>query len=529
MDLVTAGEMQAMDRQTIESFGIPGIVLMETAGRGAFGVLERRFGELTGKRIGIMCGKGNNGGDGFVIARCLAQKQVPATVFLLGLKDTVKGDARSNLVLLEPLGVPVVELPDMNAWQAHQTLLNAQDIWVDAILGTGITSAVRGYFKEVIGFINASAKPVLAVDIPSGLDADSGQPLGISIYAHATATFGHAKIGHYNAPGPCYTGTVEVIDIGIPDHITNALGPTHHLVTQNTLATYLKPRRWDAHKGYNGHLLVVAGSTGKTGAAAMTAMAAARTGAGLVTLGVPQRLNSILEPMVVEAMTVELPETKDGALGKNALESILALIEGKQCLAMGPGMGMAKETQDLVTSLISRCPVPMVIDADGLNCLAKQTEVIASASAPVVLTPHPGELARLLDLAVAHIQKDRIAAARKAASRFNATVVLKGAATVTAHPDHHVFINPTGNPGMASGGMGDVLTGIIAGLITQGLPHHVAARAGVYLHGAAADHMAATRAPVGYLATEVMEAIPAQLHQLTTAVSGSGAVKPELK
>lgn len=511
MYLVTAAEMQAMDRKTIESFGIPGQVLMENAGLGATRVLLNNFHDLEKKKVGVIAGRGNNGGDGFVIARYLAERNIAVTVYLLAKKNKVKGDAAANLKLLPPLGVPVIEMPDKKSFLKHQTALRHQHIWVDALLGTGLKSDVKGYFKEVIELINNSNKPVLAVDIPSGLNSDTGLPCGVCVRAHSTATFAFAKTGHFLFPGSDYTGSLEIIDIGIPPHIVEEVGCRQQLLTPDMISNAFLPRPPDAHKGHTGHILVVAGSPGKTGAAAMTALSAMRAGAGLVTVGIPKSLNTALEPQVIEAMTCPLPETKDGTLGDTAFNIIMDQVADKKCLALGPGLGTAPDTQKLVHHILKECPTTLVIDADGLNCLAGHTRTLKQLSVPAILTPHPGEMARLINSTAGDVQKDRIGCARDFAERFNVHVVLKGARTAIAHPDGKVFINPTGNSGMASGGMGDVLTGLIAGFIAQGYAPESAAHLGVYLHGAAADDLAQKSGPFGYLATEVMNVIPQQI------------------
>ena len=514
MYLVTAGEIQKMDRLTIESFGIPGRVLMENAGRGATQILFEKFGELKNKKVGIVAGRGNNGGDGFVIARCLAQKGIKATIYILSKRAAIKGDAAANLNLLDPLSIPVVEIPDRKAFSTHRTSMLHQEIWVDAILGTGLKSEVKGYFRKIIEFINSLNKPVFAVDIPSGLDSDTGQPCGACICAHATATFAFAKTGHILFPGANYTGDLEIVEIGIPSHIAEEVRPRQYLLTPDMISNYLKPRQLDDHKGDAGHLLLLAGSPGKTGAAAMTAMSAMHAGAGLVTLGLPKGINAILETQIIEAMTFPLPETVDGMLDESSFNGIMGLLSGKRCLAIGPGLGTAVETKSLIRRVIQESTVPMVIDADGINSLPGHTKILQNLKAPVILTPHPGEMARLVNSSAKNIQKDRVGCARDFAERFNVHLVLKGARTIIAHPDGTVFINSTGNPGMASGGMGDVLTGIIAGLVTQGYSPETAAHAGVFLHGTAADAVANKTGPFGFLATDVMRAIPEQIGRL---------------
>ena len=514
MILVTANEMQQMDQRTIESFGIPGRVLMENAGRGATRFFFEQFSDLKNKRVNVIAGRGNNGGDGFVIARYLAHSGISVKVYLLAAANQVKGDAAANLKLLKPLEIPVIEIPVENSFSAHKHAMMDSDIWIDAILGTGLKSEVKGFFRTVIDFINGLKRPVFAVDIPSGLNSDTGQPCGTCIRARATATFGFAKTGLIVYPGKEFSGELEIVDIGIPPHIAASVGPRQFLLTRDRIKSDLNPRAADAHKGSTGHLLVIAGSRGKTGAASMTSISALRAGAGLVTLGIGKSLNPILEAQMLEAMTAPLPDIREGALGDAAFDAIQELMTGKRGLAIGPGLGQAAGTKKLVRKIIKECQIPMVIDADGLNNLAGQVQILKNARAPIVLTPHPGEMARLLDTTVGSIQQDRISSARNAAIDLNVHIVLKGARTVIAHPDGRVFINPTGNAGMASGGMGDVLTGVIAGFMAQGYAPETAAHTGTYLHGAAADHLAESVGPYGYLAGEVMNAIPGEIKKI---------------
>ena len=514
MILVTAGEMQEMDRQAIQDQGIPGLELMESAGRGATLALLDQFGDPAKAGVAIICGKGNNGGDGFVIARCLAEKGIKVGVYLLARKADVKGDAAVNLKRLSSLNPAVHEIPDEDTFLKTKASLSHYGLIVDAILGTGLTSEVRGFFKTVINFINSTGIAIFAVDISSGLNSDTGQPCGACIRAQGTATFAMAKIGHFTYPGAEYTGKLEIIDIGIPQSVVKDVGPKQYLLTAEQIRGYLQPRPTDTHKGRTGHLLVVAGSTGKTGAAAMTAVSAMRAGAGLVTLGIPASLNPILEAQVLEVMTTPLPECRYGVLGNNAMDDIQQLAAGKTCLAFGPGIGQAAKTRGLVKKIISQIDIPLVIDADGLNNLTGQCPLLKKLKAAAILTPHPGEMARLIKSTPAGVQQDRLKCARDFATHFGVHVILKGAATVIAHPDGNAYINPTGNPGMASGGMGDVLTGVLAGFIAQGYSPQAAAHTAVYLHGAAADTLAHRIGPIGYLAGEVMNAIPAEIKKL---------------
>jgi hydroxyethylthiazole kinase-like uncharacterized protein yjeF len=507
MYIVTASQMQEMDHRTIQEFGIPGRVLMENAGRGATRIfLEHLYCRGTG-RVGVLAGRGNNGGDGFVMARYLAQRRIDVKVFLLAKSTSVQGDAAANLQLLAASDVPVIEIPDEQAFAARLGDMRHQMYWIDALLGTGLNADVKGYYRQVIDFINTCDRPVLAVDIPSGLHADTGQPCGTCIQATATATFAFAKIGHVVYPGAQYCGHVNVIDIGIPPTMVDTAAVQQQLIQARSIQTILGYRAADIHKGNTGHVLVLAGSTGKTGAATMSATSALRAGAGLVTLGVPESLNPILESHSIEIMTIPLPDQGTGLLLEEAFDTIVHSAEAKQSLALGPGLGIASHTRNLVSRIIREIDLPMVIDADGLNNLVGHTSWLKARKNATVLTPHPGEMARLTGLSTRQIQQDRLTAARNLAQATQTYVVLKGARTVIAEPNGRVWINPSGNPGMAAGGMGDVLTGLISGLLAQGCPASEACRAGVYLHGLAADILAQTTSR-GYLATEVMNAIP---------------------
>ncbi len=350
--------------------------------------------------------------------------------------------------------------------------------------------------------------------IPSGLNADTGKPQGIAVRADATATFAHAKAGHVLYPGNKYTGRLEVIDIGIPCFVSDRHPVFLSVMEKESVKTYFPPRRFDSHKGRFGHVLVIAGSPGKTGAASLCANAAARAGAGLVTLGCPASVHSIVEPQITEPMSVGLPETEQGFLGLDAFHAIVSLAEGKQVLALGPGMGTHEETRRLVERLVQSLGIPMVIDADALNCLAENPTILSRAKAPVIITPHPGEMARLCRTTSAEIQNDRVGIARDFARKFQVILVLKGAQTLVALPGGEVFCCPVGNPGMASGGMGDVLTGIMAGFVAQKMDMEKAAAAGVYIHGRAGDILAHDMGAFGFLASDVAKTIPVAIASL---------------
>ncbi|MBU8910100.1 MAG: NAD(P)H-hydrate dehydratase [Desulfobacterales bacterium] len=517
MFLVTASQMQDMDRKTIESFGIPGLVLMENAGRGAVKILFKKFKGIKTKKIAVIAGRGNNGGDGFVIARYLMEKGIVVNTFLLSSKEKVQGDAKVNMELSQKLcdrsrTCSIIEIPDADTFKKQKRNILHHDLFIDAILGTGLNSDVRGFFKDAIELINSSQRPVFSVDIPSGLHSDTGQPLGTAVKADATATFAFAKAGQVLYPGNYYTGDLEVIDIGIPEFIAREKNIKLSLIEKNEIAACFSPRQFQSHKGSFGHLLVIAGSTGKTGAAALCANAAMRCGTGLVTLGVAKSLNKIIEPQVIEPMTHPLPEKEKGFLSDNCFDEIQTLLKEKQALALGPGLGTQKDTKKLVKKLIEKSDVPLIIDADAINCIAQNPEILKKKKSPAILTPHPGEMARLCDMTTQDIQADRIGIASQFAKTHDIILILKGAQTVISLPDGRSAICPTGNPGMASGGMGDVLTGMIAGFCAQGFSPENASLAGVYIHGMCADILAKDMGAFGFVASDMIQMIPKTIH-----------------
>ncbi|OQY00664.1 MAG: bifunctional ADP-dependent NAD(P)H-hydrate dehydratase/NAD(P)H-hydrate epimerase [Desulfobacteraceae bacterium 4572_130] len=519
MYLVTAKEMQKIDNKTIKSFGMAGEILMENAGRGAFDMLVDLFPEIALKKVCILAGRGNNGGDGFVIARYLIEKKVKTGIFILCERGKIKGDAKTNLTLLEKLCEKtklgyIKEIPDKDTFLKYKNKILHYNIFVDAILGTGLNSDVRGFFRDVIETCNSSSNPIFSIDIPSGLNANTGKPLGVCIKANSTATFAFAKIGHILYPGNEFTGKLKIINIGIPGFIVKNTPPLVHLLDKKMIKLLFVPRNSQSHKGDFGHLFVIAGSIGKTGAAALTCNAAMACGAGLVTLGIPKSLNSTLEPQVIETMTLPLPEEKKGYLSDIAFNKIQKFIIKKNVLALGPGLGTEKSTKKLVQKLIENIEIPIIIDADALNLIAGKPEILKKRKAPVILTPHPGEMARLSNKSIKQIQENRTESAREFAAKFNVIVVLKGAQTIIALPDNKIFICTWGNSGMASGGMGDVLTGIIASLIAQNFSCLNAAIAGVYIHGMCGDILAKTIGSFGFLASDMINTIPRAINNI---------------
>ena len=517
MLLVTAEQMQAMDGHTINTLGIPGLVLMENAGRGAFDFLMEELSPDTETLTAVIAGRGNNGGDGFVMARYLMEAGIPVTIFLLSTAHRLQGDAKTNYDLVQALlphnpHAEIIEIPDAEALEAHYDEIINHDLFVDAVFGTGLNADVRGFYQDIIQIMNDSGAPVFSVDIPSGLNANTGKAMGIAVEASATATFAHAKAGHILYPGNAYTGELAVIDIGIPQFVTDIYSQSElSLMEAEDIFALFPDRPFEGHKGRFGHLLILAGSPGKTGAAALCARGAMRCGTGLVTLGVPEGVHAQLEPSLVEPMTAPLAQTLEGSLSTGALDAILALAADKSALALGPGLGTAAETAALVRQLTADCPLPLVIDADGLNCIVEDLSCLKAAKGPRILTPHPGEMARLCGVSNGEIQNDRVGFAKGFAQTHGVILVLKGAQSLVALPDGRVHICPTGNPGMAAGGMGDVLTGVIAGFLAQGFSPEHAAQAGVFLHGLAGDQLAETQSRFGFLASELADALPLTL------------------
>jgi len=517
MELVTAAEMRELDRAAIEGRKIPSLRLMENAGNAVAREIERRFGSLRGKTVTIVSGKGQNGGDGLVVARLLRQKGCKARVALLTAPSALKGDAAANLKRFQRAGgrCHAIET-DANLTAVLGPLLQTSDLLVDAIFGTGLNAPVKGVAASAIDLMNASSRPIVAIDLPSGLDADTGTVLGTAVTATLTVTLARPKRGLYLGVGPNYAGVICVADIGIPaDLIATAKIPVT-LLDAASIRSLLPIRNRTAHKGTFGHAGLIAGSAGKTGAAAMAAMAALRIGAGLVTVATPRSVSDVLEAKLLEAMTFPAPETEARTLSKQALESLRAFAADKTALAIGPGIGTHPDTQTLVHNLLVEVNKPMVLDADGINALAGHREMLSRAGGPLILTPHPGEMARLLEITSAEVQRDRLGVAARLAREQNVCVVLKGAGTIVAGPDGRLAVNSTGNPGMATAGTGDVLTGIITGLLVQGLSAWNAACAGVYLHGLAGDLAASEQGEMGLIAGDVIQAIPWALQGVLT-------------
>jgi len=522
--LVAAEEMRAFDAAAICDYGIPGVVLMENAGRSTFEILRSAASrDLKGLKVTVVAGPGNNGGDGYVVARYCLNHGAEVRTYLLAPRDKISGDALANLEILERMTASIVSIADLAALSESAKAWRDSDVIIDALLGTGLKSDVRSPFREAIELINTTSALKLAVDIPSGIDSNSGAILGVAVKADLTVTYGFQKIGMALYPGVLHCGRVEVVDISIPRvHVErNPPKATLYRDPDIHVQEYVRMRsNPTSHKGTFGHLLVVGGSPGKTGAPAMAARAASLVGTGLVTVGIASSLNSILEMKLTEEMTEPLQETVlPGYLSRDAIHRLLELSRGKRCVVIGPGLSNNEDTVALLTQFLQEHQGWMVIDADGLNALAGNLDCLRETRASVVLTPHPGEMARLTGASVGAIQANRVKAARDVALDLRAWIVLKGAGTVVAAPDGDITINTTGSPWMASGGQGDVLSGILGGLLAQNMAPEYALPFGVYLHGLTVDEVIAKRGPGPVPAGTVLEGLPLTLAGLATRTS----------
>jgi ADP-dependent NAD(P)H-hydrate dehydratase / NAD(P)H-hydrate epimerase len=507
MKILTAEQMREADRCSIVDLGIPGVVLMESAGRAVVSEILRRYSHLAPGPVLVLCGKGNNGGDGLVVARTLLQQGWQVTTVLFTAEAAIRGDARLYLEILQRLGVSIEYAEDVPGVETLFPRLPVPVLIVDALFGTGLSSPVSGHYAAAIDWMNSSPALKVAIDIPSGLDASSGAILGSALYADLTVALAAAKLGQVIYPGVTCCGELAVAEIGIPQAVLDELA-AGILLEAGDVRDFLPARPAVGHKGTFGHLFLVAGSCGKSGAAVLAAEAALRAGAGLVTVATPASQQGTLAVKLTEAMTTALDEVA-GELAGTAFAQIAALWQDKKVLAIGPGLGRSPATVAVVRKVVAECPLPLVIDADALFALADATELLkARPVGTTILTPHPGEMAHLLGISIAEVEADRIATARCFAEAHGVILVLKGARTVIAAPDGGIMINPTGHAGMASGGMGDLLTGIIAALLCQGAPPLAAAAAGVWLHGRSGDRLCSRFGDAGLLARDLLTEIP---------------------
>jgi NAD(P)H-hydrate epimerase len=516
MIVVTADEMRELDRLTIQRFGVPSLALMERAGEKVAQAILERFGRAAKKGVLVVAGKGNNGGDGFVVARLLKKKRIPCEVALLAGKQELTADARHNLEAYLKLKGKIFPVASGDLARLSQRT-RRNGLIVDAIFGTGLKSDVRDIYAEAITLMNASGLPIVAVDIPSGLDGDRGTPLGVAIQAKLTVALGQAKLGEVIYPGVDYVGDLVVADIGIDPRAVESVAPRTEILDRATVSRMVPRRESDTHKGDYGHVIVFAGSRGKTGAAILACRAAMRSGAGLVTLAAPRSLNPIFATALIEVMTEPLRDNADEEMEPLSDHEWRRLLARKNALLFGPGIGVNDGSQTALRWLLHDLDLPWVIDADGLNLLTRELGRLRHAKTTPILTPHPGEMARLVGKESTAVNGDRVGIARAFAAEHRCHLVLKGARTVIATAEGEVFINPTGNPGMASGGMGDVLAGILAALLGQGFSAQDAMRLGIYLHGFVADRVAAAKGQIGLIATDVIDGLPSGLSALAAS------------
>ena len=515
MRILTADEMREVDCRAIEDLGIPSMVLMENAAIGVVDAIAESF--ATAETVAILCGPGNNGGDGLALARHLDARGYALRVFLVIGGSQPRGDAAAQLEILRRSGLDVETLDAGSDLEPAVSACAGCDLVVDALFGTGLTRPLAGHFAELVARLRDLKPPVLAVDLPSGLDASRAEPIGPHLEAQLTVTFAAPKLAHVFSPAADAAGKVVVTDLGIPSYLVEDAPGSLHLLLGGELAACLAPRSPRAHKGDFGHALLVAGSPGKAGAVILAARATVRGGAGLVTAAVPEPILGVVDGGSLESMTLALPAGSDGGLGAGADDAVLAAAAGKRAVALGPGLGLGKATTTAVRRLARELPVAIVLDADALNAMAGHLGELKTRDAETVLTPHPGEMARLLAVSTVEVEADRVAAVRRAAAESGAVVVLKGHRTLIADAAGAVHVNPTGNPGMASGGSGDVLTGLITALLAQGYDALTAAQLGVYLHGLAGDLAVEKIAAEGLRAGDLIDFLPPAFDRLREA------------
>jgi hydroxyethylthiazole kinase-like uncharacterized protein yjeF len=512
MKILTAAEMRETDRVTSEGFGVPSHELMENAGTAVAQFVLSRY--PLANRIGVICGKGNNGGDGLVAARKLHEAGKAVRVLLLAAPAELRGDAARVFAKLPVTPVLARSFAELRKEDARNVF--GSDLLLDAILGTGFRPPVNGLYAEAIAELNASSAAVVAVDIPSGADADvMGEQVGSVARADAIVTFTAPRQAHVF--GGLTTGTTSISPIGSPDEaVVSSL--RLNLTTPREIVPLIGPRPAASNKGNFGHVLVIGGSLGKSGAAAMAGMAVLRSGAGLSTVAVPKSILPTVAGFHPELMTEPMPETKAGSISLRSLRGLEKLAEGKTVVAVGPGISHIPETSKLVRALVKKQELPIVLDADGLNAFAGRTSELSGKGKSLVITPHPGEMARLLSSTVAAVQRDRINVARKFARGHQVIVVLKGHRTLIAEPGGEIWVNTTGNPGMATGGTGDILTGMVAGLVAQN-PKRVleAVITAVHLHGLAGDVAREQMGEHSLVATDLLRALPEAFRRVQQA------------
>jgi NAD(P)H-hydrate epimerase len=504
--IVSNEQMRAMDTQTIDNLGVPGMILMENAGRQTYEYILEFISEIgiTG-RIDIYCGKGNNGGDGYVIARHFHNNGYPVQILSIGNPENLKGDAKTNYLICKNYNISIIEIESTESLQT----VHSPGLIVDALLGTGIKGEVKGLYKDVIDFINDREAPVVSVDIPSGLNGDFPTVSASVILADLTVTMALPKRAHLFYPAKKYVGLLEIADISMPEEVKNLESVTLNQVEYFDLS--IPVLEDDAHKYNSGKLFILAGSPGMTGAASLAASAALRTGVGLVHIGIPQSLNAVMEVKITEGLTVPLTETLEGMVSKEALPGIKDRIKWADAVILGPGCGRGEETLETIRASIQFCletHTPTLIDADALFALSEDPDLCAKLSSDFLLTPHHGEFLRLSSSGKEELLKEPWQCLETYLKDKHCIVNLKGAPSLVGTPDGKIYINSTGNAGLAKGGSGDVLAGIIGGLMARGLDPADAAITGNYIHGEAADLLLSSQGAASILPSDLLDVLP---------------------
>lgn len=500
MKIARVAEMQDLDRRAMEEFGIPPEILMENAGEASYSVVSREFG-VTGKRFTILCGLGNNGGDGFVLARKLHSNGGHVRVLLFGRREELKGPARKNFDIISRMPI---EIESPESVESVKDAFCHSDAIVDAMFGTGLTRAVAGIHEDVIQSINESQTCVFSIDIPSGVNGDTGQVMGVAVRADYTITYGLPKIGNLLYPGNALCGKLYLSHISFPP----SLYDTDSIKVEINTPVELPRREKDTHKGTYGKALFIAGSSSYLGAPYFAALSFLKAGGGLSYLAAPKSISPFLASRGSELVLIPQKETSAGSIALDNRDDLLAFSRDMDMVVVGPGLSLNDETQELVVELAKKSRTPLLVDGDGLTAIARDIQCIKNREAETILTPHPGEMSRIAGTAVSDVTTNRIEVLRKTARELNSIIVLKSAHSLIGYPDETVFINTSGNPGMATAGSGDVLTGTIAAMNGLGLPIRNAARMGVFIHGLSGDLAARDRGEDGITAQDILDYLP---------------------
>ena len=507
MKIALAKQMREIDQIAIHQYGIPEIVLMENAGVAVAKIVKNFLVDFSGKKVAIFAGKGNNGGDAFVVARHLHNCGIKVKVYIVGNAEKICGSSKINLDILQNMNIDILQVSSERDWDKVKIGVAFSDLLIDGLLGTGFNGELSAEMVKIINIMNDSQKLVVAIDVPSGVSIDTGKVLSSAVRANVTVTFGLPKIGLLLYPGASYAGKIEIIDIGLPNELLKNEHIKQNMVNDNMVKRLLTKRLADAHKGSCGRVLVIAGSRGMTGAACLVSRAAMRSGAGVVTLAIAESLYEIVDTKLTEVMTYPLPEIEKGVLGESALPILIELARNYDVVEIGSGLGRHPETLKFIQAFVQQVDKQLIIDADAIHACAPVSHILASAKIMPILTPHLGEMSALTKYSVQQIKDNFISIARDFALRLNAIIILKNARTVVAYPDGNVYINTKGNAGMATAGSGDVLAGVVSGIFAQGVLSYSAAVAGVYLHALAGD-LAAESGMVGLMANDIVEKLP---------------------